>query len=67
MHICCVPQTKAICGTVEFVAPEIVNYDPISTATGTSIFLLKGQYHEIANYDPISTATGVDIVHEKQC
>jgi hypothetical protein len=35
-------QTKAICGTVEFVAPEIVNYDPISPATGKySNFVFK--------------------------
>jgi hypothetical protein len=26
-----------MCGTVEFVAPEIVNYDPVSTATGNNI------------------------------
>ena len=27
-------QVKSLCGTAEFVAPEIVNYDFISTGTG---------------------------------
>ena len=27
-------QVKALCGTPEFVAPEVVSYDFISTGTG---------------------------------
>ena len=35
-------KVKVMCGTVEFVAPEIVEYNHVSTATGFIILLSLG-------------------------
>ena len=32
-------KVKVMCGTPEFLAPEILNFDPISFATGCYLFL----------------------------
>ena len=37
-------QVKVLCGTPEFVAPEVVNYDFISTGSG-EIFNQVNSYH----------------------